>query len=338
MDADPISGFSDSRIKSCSATLNGIRYHYLLGEPETKIQATIFLFHGWPDLSLGWRYQIPMLLHMGFRVVAPDMIGYGQSEAPRVPPESIAFYSFKRVADDMKELARQLGLSRIILGGHDWGGSIVYRIALWYPQLVSHIFSICTPYTAPSKRFASLDDIVKSGRLPNFGYQLQLSSGQLEHVIQSRAQIKQLLNGLYGGRTPDGEQGFDVEHGVHLDRLSHLSRTPLLSEKMLDLYADQYAKNGIHGALNWYKSRKQNFEDELVLESPTIDVPVLFIAATKDDALPPSMSKSMDRHIPRLTRKSVDTHHWALWEKPEEVNQLIRDWLNTVTLGRQSHL
>ncbi|KAL9028020.1 MAG: hypothetical protein Q9196_003557, partial [Gyalolechia fulgens] len=184
---------------------------------------------------------------MGLRVVAPDMIGYGQTEAPRVPPESIAFYSFKRIADDTKELARQLGLPRIMLGGHDWGGLIVYRIALWYPELVSHIFSVCTPYIAPSKNFASLEDLVKSGRLPNFGYQLQFSSGQLENAVQSREQIKQLLNGLYGGRASSGEPAFDVEHGVHLDRLSQLNHTPLVSKQMLDIYANQYAKNGIHG-------------------------------------------------------------------------------------------
>lgn len=123
----------------------------------------------------------------------------------------------------------------------------MYRIALWYPELVSHIVSICTPYTAPSKNFASLKELVNSRKLPNFGYQLQLSSGQLESAIQSREQIKQLLNGLYGGRTSSGEPGFDVEHGIHLDRLPQLNHTPLVSKQMLDIYADLYAKNGIHG-------------------------------------------------------------------------------------------
>ncbi|KAL8936109.1 MAG: hypothetical protein Q9216_005101 [Gyalolechia sp. 2 TL-2023] len=137
--------------------------------------------------------------------------------------------------------------------------------------------------------------------------------GQLEDAIQSSEQIKQLLNGLYGGRTSSGEQAFDVEHGVYLEKLSQLNQTPLVSEQMLDIYVDQ-------------------------LKVATIDVPVLFVAATRDDALPPSMSKSMDRHIPNLTRKSVHTHHWALWEKPEEVNQIIQDWLKSTAPRRASHL
>ncbi|KAL8901113.1 MAG: hypothetical protein Q9207_005365 [Kuettlingeria erythrocarpa] len=218
------------------------------------------------------------------------------------------------------------------------GGAIVYRICLWYPNLVTHAFSVCTPYTPPTKNFTSIEDIVQRGRLPNFGYQLQLASGQLEDAIQSRQQIRQLLNALYGGRTSSGEPGFNVEHGVQLDRLPRLNHTSLLSKKMLDYYADQYAKNGIHGTLNWYRTRRLNFEDELALKKRTIEIPVLFIAATKDEALPPTMSKAMDEYISNLTRKSVDTRHWALWEKPDEVNQIIRAWLESITSPRTSHL
>lgn len=69
-----------------------------------------------------------------------------------------------------------------------------------------------------------------------------------------------------------------------------------------------------------------------------MDIPVLFIAATKDEALPPAMSKAMDKHIPNLTRESVDTRHWALWEKPDEVNQMIHGWLESVTRRRTGNL
>ncbi|KAL8815557.1 MAG: hypothetical protein Q9223_005319 [Gallowayella weberi] len=193
------------------------------------------------------------------------------------------------------------------------GGAIVYRIALWYPKLVTHIFAICTPYTAPSKRFASLEEMVRGGKVPNFGYQLQLASSELEDTIQSREQIRQLLNGLYGGMTQSGLSAFEVKTGVHLDRLPRLDHTKSVSERMLDFYADQYARNGIHGTF-------------------------LFVAATKDEALPPSMSQTMNKHIPNLTRKSVDTHHWALWEKPEEVNQIIGEWLGNVKKHGESHL
>jgi len=70
-----------------------------------------------------WRYQIPPLLKAGYRVICPDIMGFGETDAPQVPPESIAFYGFKRAADDINELAQQLECKNIILGGHDWVSS-----------------------------------------------------------------------------------------------------------------------------------------------------------------------------------------------------------------------
>lgn len=76
---------------------------------------------GWPDLSIGWRNQIPLLLGMGYRVVCPDIMGFGRTDAPQINQASdMAYYSFKRAADDIKELARQLDCETIVLGGHDW--------------------------------------------------------------------------------------------------------------------------------------------------------------------------------------------------------------------------
>ena len=111
------------------------------------------------------------------------------------------------------------------------GGAIVYRVALWYPDFVTHLFSVCTPYSAPSQDFKPLEELVKT-KLPNFTYQLQLGSGEIEMHISSKEQIKQFLNALYGGRGPNGEVGFIPAQGVLLENLPKLNPTPLLSEKV----------------------------------------------------------------------------------------------------------
>ena len=72
------------------------------------------------------------------------------------------------------------------------------------------------------------------------------------------------------------------------------------------------------------------------LERKTIDVPILFIQAAKDQALPPAMSEGMENYIPKLTRKSVATSHWALWEAPGQVNGLIQEWLESVDRPRST--
>jgi pimeloyl-ACP methyl ester carboxylesterase len=153
---------NDSRVQYKTANLNGVTYSYILAEPQGQPLSTVFLVHGWPDLSLGWRYQVPLLVSLGLRVVVPDMMGYGGTDAP----ESPTFYTYKRASDDLAELAKQIGASSIILGGHDWGGAVVYRFALRYPKLVSAVFSVCTPFAPPRKEF------VDATVLPNFKYQV----------------------------------------------------------------------------------------------------------------------------------------------------------------------
>ncbi|MCJ1257969.1 hypothetical protein MMC24_005797 [Lignoscripta atroalba] len=345
MSIDAIDPIHDSRVSHRTADLNGVTYRkinhnysriprstdaayadYLLGLPRGDYRATVFLIHGWPDLSMGWRNQIPMLLSMGYRVVCPDMMGYGGTDAPHVPPEPLSYYSHKRAASDIKELGTQLGATQAIVGGHDWGAVIAYRVALWYPDFVTHLFSVCVPYSAPFDKYIPLEILVQK-IMPSLRYQVQLGSGQVEEFIASKAQVRQFLNALYGGRGPNGEVGFNVEGGVQFKVLPSIGTTPLMSSKMLDYYVDQYARNGVHGPLNWYRTHEINFEEERKLEKSTIEIPVLFIQALRDSALPPAMSAKMGQSIPNLTKKEVDTSHWALWEAPEQVNGMIKEWL-----------
>lgn len=166
------------------------------------------------------------------------------------------------------------------LTGEPRGGAIVYRIALWYPDRVTHVFAICTPYTPPSKDYVPMETIVKSGRLPNFGYQLHLASGEVEERIKSREQIKMFLNCLFGGIGTNGERGFYVQEGLRFDELPILKPTKLIDEATLEYYADRYKTHGMHGTceqfnsffrrlcadgfqVNWYRNREQNYKDEL---------------------------------------------------------------------------
>ncbi|EXJ89557.1 hypothetical protein A1O3_02624 [Capronia epimyces CBS 606.96] len=339
MSVDKIRPYNDPRISLRSAHLNGITYGYLYSPASAsavKKRGTIFLVHGFPDLSLGWRYQIPLLTQLGLDVVAVDCIGYGRTEAP---PFKLQDYTYRRAADDLAELARQLGLTQIILGGHDWGGAIVYRVAQYYPQLIKAVFSICTPYFAPSNKYEPLGILVQK-RLPNFAYQLHLASGEIEAAVQSPAEIRQFLNNLYGARTSEGKFAFDTNTGVDLAGQPRVGKTKLLDDDELDYYVTEYSRHGLHGPLNWYRNREDNFMNEWrdffqsgnkdaaeVARDVTIQQEVLFVLATRDQALKPFMAERMGEQIPNLTRREVATSHWALWEQPEEINRLIEEWL-----------
>jgi len=87
-------------------------------------------------------------------------------------------------------------------------------------------------------------------------------------------------------------------------------------------------------SVNWYRQRRTNWEeDQALLDKKVIKQPVLFIQATYDSVLKPEMSKNMDALIPNLTRGEVPATHWALTQKPEEVNKIIRQWLEGQGLG-----
>lgn len=69
------------------------------------------------------------------------------------------------------------------------------------------------------------------------------------------------------------------------------------------------------------------------LPKASIEIPTLFISAAKDGVLTPELSHGMEKHFAKLTRKEVPASHWALWEAPEQVNEMLKEWLNSVALG-----
>lgn len=355
MPVDKLKPFNDSRVSFKSAVLNGYTYGYLHSLPSSSkpTRGTIVLIHGFPDISFGWRYQIPFLTSLGFEVIAPDCLGYGRSDSP--PTHTITAYTYRRIADDIETLCQQLQIPEIILGGHDWGGAIVYRVSQFKPSLVKAVFAICTPYQVPRAQYLPLKQLVAQ-QIPNFAYQLHFISGDIERAVQSPDQIRAFLHSLYGARTitNDGSRGqaaFDANGKVALDLLPRMGKTKLLSDEEMDYYVTEYARHGINGPLNWYRSREEMFLDDLdfFFDGPKtdpkkfeksaigIEQPCLYVFATKDMALQEWMSKSMEARIPKLTRRTVKAGHWALWERPEECNAAIGEWIEK-TIGRDGSL
>ena len=332
---------SDPRVAYKTTTVNGKSYSYILGNPPNN-QApvdTIFLCHGFPDTSYGWRYQIPFFMSLGFCVICPDMIGYAGTDSP----QDLNQYSLKNIAADVRELTRQvIGEGKqIILGGHDWGGSVVFRVALWHPELISSIFTVCTPYAPPSPTYTDLEEIVRT-RLPNFAYQIQFAGPDVEREIQGPDRIRQFLVAISGGKGPNGENkpGELMTKGLNFEYLKYMKESKSLSGDELDVYVSQHMKNEapqMRGPLNWYRTRKINYEDEKELleakgpEVGLLDIPVLYIGATNDPALPPIMSMGMKKVIKNLTWKEVKATHWALWEAADEVNAIVEEWLGKIS-------
>src|SRR2546421_12449104 len=108
---------------SRTIAVNGIEM-YLLEQGDGPL---VVLCHGWPELSYSWRHQIPALAAAGFRVVAPDMRGFGQTSAPA---EVNAYSIFDNVGD-MVALVAALGEKRAMVVGHDWGAPVAWQCAMF---------------------------------------------------------------------------------------------------------------------------------------------------------------------------------------------------------------
>lgn len=96
-----------------SLTVNGIRMH----TAEQGSGPLIVLCHGWPELWYSWRHQLPVLAQAGFHVVAPDMRGFGATDAP----EDSSAYTILHTVGDIVGLVAALGERSAIVIGHDWG-------------------------------------------------------------------------------------------------------------------------------------------------------------------------------------------------------------------------
>lgn len=110
----------------------------------------------------------------------------------------------------------------------------MYRVAQWYPKLVSHVFSVCTPYMPVQDDYVPLSQLVT--KLPNFGYQLQFGSAdqKVEKVVKGEVAMRKFLAGMYGGKPSTDTPVMTPEHGVDLKVITdgEVGPSPLLNEEV----------------------------------------------------------------------------------------------------------
>ena len=98
--------------------------------------------HGWPESWYSWRHQIVALATAGYRVVAPDMRGYGSTTAPA----SVEDYDIVTIAADLIGLLDTLGEEKAVMVGHDWGAIVAWQTVLFHPNRFSALVAMSVPY------------------------------------------------------------------------------------------------------------------------------------------------------------------------------------------------
>jgi pimeloyl-ACP methyl ester carboxylesterase len=308
---------------------NGIRMHVA----EKGSGPLVLLCHGFPESWYSWRHQIDALAAAGFHVVAPDMRGYGQTEAP----EAIDQYTLLHLVGDMVGVLDALGEPTAVIAGHDWGAPVAWHTALMRPDRFRAVIGLSVPYrprgkVRPSTVMPRTDDAVF--------YQLYFQTpGVAEADLEAdvRVSIRGTLLRISGeAQVGSGDFSMVPRVGGLRERSRAASLAPLpgwLTEADIDFYAGEFGRTGFRGGLNWYRNIDRNWEILAPFAGARVTVPALYVAGERDLVLAFPGAKEMVANLPvaapglRETIMLPGCGHWTQQERPDEVNAAMIGFL-----------
>jgi epoxide hydrolase 4 len=270
---------------------NGIRLHYV-----TQGEGSLMLMlHGFPEFWYSWRHQIPVFAE-SHKVVAVDLRGYNDSDKPA---EQSA-YRLSTLVEDIKGLIQGLGYERCILVGHDWGGVIAWAFASAYPECLERLIILNVPHPAKfSEGLRTLPQLLKSWYVLFF--QLPL----LPEWILSQNTCALLAKILT--QTATSPATFPSEA---IAAYREAAAKPGAIAAMLNYYRDLFQSGGFK-------------KDWGILQPPT-----LLIWGENDVALGKELTLGTQAYVRDLQIRYIpNCSHWVQQEKPQVVNQYIREWL-----------
>jgi len=255
--------------------------------------------HGFPELSLSWRYQMPMLAEAGYRVWAPDLRGYGRTERP----SELESYALPTLVQDIVQLIRVSEAEEVVLLAHDWGAAIAWYVAIHHSDLLDRLVIMNVPHP---KIF--------------------------EAMLRTRAQ---LIKSWYVGffqlpRLPElalRAKNAEAVGRAFTDMAVHTDRFP---PELIDLYRNAAMEPGATTAMvNYYRGLRlpssRRFQE---LEVRPIRTPTLMIWGEQDTALGVECTDGTEHWVEDFTLHRLrDASHWVQQDQPEEVNRILADWL-----------
>ncbi len=295
----------------------------------------VVLLHGFPECWYSWRHQFSPLAAAGYRVVAPDQRGYARSDRP----ERVTAYTVPHLVGDVVGLIHALGERQAVVVGHDWGAPVAWSTAQMRPDVVTAVAGLSVPPTPrgtvpPLRAMRERFD----GRF-YWNYFETPGVADAELGRDPRETFRRVLYGACGDNPHNNPPGQPLVRpgGGFLDAVTPPARLPgWLTEHDIDVFTAEFAEAGFTGGLNWYRNLDLSWELTAAWHDAPITVPALWITGERD----------LVRHFPgtdRLLSTLTRTHprmrepvvlpgcgHWTQQERPDEVNALLLEFLDSL--------
>lgn len=303
---------------------NGIRMRVA----EAGKGPLVLLAHGWPETWRSWRHQLPVLAAEGYHVVAPEMRGYGASDAPG----PVGAYDIHELSADMAGLVEALGERQAHLAGHDWGSMVAASAALLHPDRWTSLTLMSVPFlprtpVPPLQIFRQLFG-------ENFFYILYHNEPGGVAEAEYDADPHGLLSRLY--LSPDSARAEPEVVEPHRDaggwipRLgAPLGRPDWLEQEDLDFVVDYFRECGFRGGVNYYRNFDRNWKLMEAYQDSRIAVPTRFLAGAQDPVISggsaEQLRETMSESIADLREVALvpGVGHWIQQEAPQETTELL---------------
>jgi pimeloyl-ACP methyl ester carboxylesterase len=329
---DTLSPFLAAAVHHRRVKANGINLHIA----EQGTGPLVLLCHGFPESWYSWRNQFAALANAGFQAVAPDMRGYGQSDAP---PE-VASYSITDLVGDMVDLVAALGQKQDIIVGHDWGATVAWHAALFRPDVFPAVVALSGPYRqrepAPPLRL-----LREKGLYTYYWiYYQDVGVAEAEFDRDPRDTLRRRMYISSGDAPRNRPDPYILQPGKGvLDNTINPERLPpWITEADLDYMSADFARTGFRGGLNYYRNIDRNWELLAPWAGAVIRQNALFIAGAEDPSIGSATNKApleaMKTTVPNLQRQVLieGAGHWIQQERPQQVNTALIQFLHGVAV------
>ncbi|CAK9160237.1 unnamed protein product [Ilex paraguariensis] len=317
------------KIQHKMVPVNGLNMHVA----ELGQGPLVLFLHGFPELWYSWRHQILYLAAHGYRAVAPDLRGYGDTTG--APINDHTKFTTLHIVGDIVGLLDAVAPNedKVFVVGHDWGAFIAWYLCLYRPDKVKALVNLSIPFLP---RNPSMNNVDKFRALYGDDYYICRfqEPGDIEAEF-SQIGVKRLVKKFLTYRTP-GPLYFPRGKGWVGDS----PNTPIvlpswLSEEDVDYYASKFEKNGFTGGVNYYRAFDINWELTAPWTGAQVKVPTKFIVGELDLTYHMTGMKEyihngrFQKDVPLLQEAIVieGAAHFINQEKPDEINKHIYDFI-----------